>query len=183
MSGILLVAATEPELCGHEGLVCGIGPVEAAASVAALLASDPPDAVLHVGVAGARRGSGIEVLDVVVGEAAIYEDFGTSRRELISAAPDRRLLDAARAALPAARVLPIGTTAWVGGSDGCVVEAMEGFAVLRASELAGVPAVEVRVISNLVEDDRSAWRLDEALGVLGEALPALLAAVAAALPQ
>ena len=27
---ILLVAATELELCGHPGLVCGVGPVEAA---------------------------------------------------------------------------------------------------------------------------------------------------------
>ena len=170
----LLVAATEPELCGHPGLVCGVGPVEAAAAVAARLAQAAPDAVLHVGVAGARRGGGIEVLDVVIGSDAVYEDLVTMRRLApSSAAPDRGLVDAAIAALPSAHVLPIGTTGRVGGSDGCVVEAMEGFAVLRASELAGVPAVEVRVISNHVEDDRSAWRLEEALDVLARALAAL----------
>ena len=45
-------------------------------------------------------------------------------------------------------MLPIGTSARVGGTHDVDVEAMEGFAVLRACELAGVPAVEVRVVSN-----------------------------------
>ncbi len=57
-----------------------------------------------------------------------------------SVRPDPALLAAARRALPEARVLPIGTSARVGGTSGCDVEAMEGFAVLRAAELAGVPA-------------------------------------------
>ena len=44
---------------------------------------------------------------------------------------------------------------------------MEGFAVLRAAELAGVPAVEVRVVSNLPADAyRGLWRIGEALGRL-----------------
>ncbi len=35
---------------------------------------------------------------------------------------------------------------------------MEGYAVLRAAALAGVPAVEVRVIANAVgEPDRAKW--------------------------
>ena len=54
MSGVLLVAATERELDGRDGLVCGIGPVEAAAATARALALRPPAAVLHVGVAGGR---------------------------------------------------------------------------------------------------------------------------------
>jgi propanediol dehydratase small subunit len=53
--------------------------------------------------------------------------------------PDPALLAAARRALPEAAVLAIGTSARVGGTDGVDVEAMEGFAVLRAAELAGVP--------------------------------------------
>ncbi|MBA2742462.1 MAG: 5'-methylthioadenosine/S-adenosylhomocysteine nucleosidase, partial [Actinobacteria bacterium] len=51
---VLLVAATERELCGRDGLVCGVGPVEAAAATARALALDRPEAVLHVGVAGVR---------------------------------------------------------------------------------------------------------------------------------
>jgi nucleoside phosphorylase len=86
------------------------------------------------------------------------------------------LLAAARRALPAARVLPIGTSAKVGGTSGCAVEAMEGFAVLRAAELAGVPAVEVRATSNAVDEpDRGRWRFEDALAALREALPLLLA--------
>ena len=41
---------------------------------------------------------------------------------------------------------------------------MEGFGVLRAASLAGVPAVEVRVVANAVgEPDRARWRFEEAL--------------------
>jgi futalosine hydrolase len=44
---------------------------------------------------------------------------------------------------------------------------MEGFGVLRAAALAGVPAIEVRVMSNAVRDaDRSVWRIDDALATL-----------------
>ena len=53
---------------------------------------------------------------------------------------------------------------------------MEGFAVLRASALAGVPAVEVRAISNAVDEpDRGRWQFDDALAALAEAIPRLLA--------
>ena len=34
---ILVVAATDRELCGHDGLVCGVGPVEAAAATSRAL--------------------------------------------------------------------------------------------------------------------------------------------------
>ena len=50
--------------------------------------------------------------------------------------------------------------------------------MLRACELAGVPAVEVRAISNeLGEEDRSRWELERGLAALADALPRLLAAV------
>lgn len=175
---VLLVAATEPELCGQPGLVCGVGPVDAAARVGAALADRKPSAILHVGVAGARRESGVSVLDLVVGSEAIYEDLFTVRKLApTSVLPDPRLLDAVTVALPAVHVLPIGTTGKVGGASGCQVEAMEGFAVLRAAGLAGVPAVEVRSVANVVEDDRATWRLEEAIGVLNDVLPGLLEAV------
>jgi futalosine hydrolase len=53
---------------------------------------------------------------------------------------------------------------------------MEGFAVLRAAELAGIPALEVRAVSNAIDEpDRARWRFDEALAALEQALPRLLA--------
>ena len=71
-SDILIVAATERELGGHDGLVCGIGPVEAAAATARALALRRPAAVLHVGIAGGR---GLDPLAVVVGAEAVYGDL------------------------------------------------------------------------------------------------------------
>jgi nucleoside phosphorylase len=178
---ILVVAATEPELCGRPGLVCGVGPVEAAAATARALALDPPAGVLHVGVAGCRRGCGLEVPALVIGAEAVYDDLVVKlapRR----VQPDPRLVEAARAALPGAPVLPVGMSAAVGGTRGHDVEAMEGFAVLRACERAGVPAVEVRAVSNeLEEDDRSHWRIDDALAALGQALPGLVDSCTAAM--
>jgi nucleoside phosphorylase len=178
---ILVVAATEPELAGRPGLVCGVGPVEAAAATARALAAERPAGVLHVGIAGCRRGCGLEAPALVIGWEAVYDDLAVKlapRRAL----PDPRLVEAARAALPDAPVLPIGTRAAVGGTRGHDVEAMEGFAVLRACELAGVPAVEVRAVSNEIEEaDRSRWRIDDALAALGQALPGLVDSCTAAM--
>ncbi len=172
----LLVAATERELCGLEGLVCGIGPVEAAAATAHALAQVRPNAVLHVGIAGGR---GIAPATLVLGSEAVYCD-ATWEAIPRRAVPDPGLLEAARAALPGAPVLAIGTSARVGGTPPELsVEAMEGFAVLRAAALAGVPAVEVRAVSNEVaEPDRSRWRIEEALETLSSAIPLLLSALA-----
>ena len=75
-------------------------------------------------------------------------------------------------------MLPIATSASVGGGTSCDVEAMEGFGVLRAAELAGVPAVELRAVSNAVDEaDRGRWRFDEAFAALGEAVPRALEAL------
>jgi futalosine hydrolase len=61
----------------------------------------------------------------------------------------------------------------------CDVEAMEGFGVLRAAALAGVPAVELRAISNRVDEpDRTRWQFQEALAALADAVPRALAALA-----
>jgi hypothetical protein len=130
--------------------------------------------VLHVGLAGAH---GFSAPELALGSEALYCDTDSP---LVGARarPDGRLLRAARAALPEARVCPIGTSARVGGTTGCEVEAMEGFAVLRACELAGVPALEVRAIANEIgEPDRALWRFDDALALLSSSLPALLEAL------
>ena len=172
---ILVVAATQRELdgaAGAETLACGIGPVEAAAATARSLAARVPEALLHIGIAGAR---GLPPTTVVIGSEAVYEDVeGSLVPERIEPAP--KLVAAVRRALPDARLQPIGTSAHVGGTRACEVEAMEGFAVLRAAELAGVPAVELRVVSNDIgEPDRMRWRFDEALATLREIVPRVLA--------
>jgi predicted 5'-methylthioadenosine/S-adenosylhomocysteine nucleosidase len=168
---VLVVAATERELAHvrrFETHVCGIGPVEAAISVTRALAARKPDAVLHVGIAGARA---IEPLSLVLGSEAIYCDIEARIPVVDHVAPNAALFERLHAALPDAHVLPIGTSAAVGGATTCDVEAMEGFAVLRACEEAGVPAVELRVVSNRF--DETEWRFEDAFELLGRALDRL----------
>ena len=174
MRDVLLVAATDRELDGLDGLVCGIGPVEAAAATARALALRPYAAVLHLGVAGAR---GLQPGTLVIGSDAVYCDLAAAIPVVARVAADESLVEAARRALPGARVAPIGTSAAVGSVPHDVpVEAMEGFGVLRACALCGVPAVEVRAISNEIgERDRSQWDLAGAMRALRAAVPALLA--------
>jgi len=170
---VLIVAATERELAHVRRLdtfCCGVGPVEAAVRTARHLAEHRPDAVLHIGLAGART---LEPPALVLGSQSVYED---ARGPLVPsrAEPDEELLARMRRALPDAHVLPIGTSAHVGGTSACEVEAMEGFGVLRACALAGVPAVELRAISNAIDEpDRAKWRFDDALDALAAALDRL----------
>ena len=177
---ILVVAATARELAfveGVETLECGIGPVEAAASTARALVELRPSALINIGLAGAR---GIEPPTIVIGAESIYSDLHAAIPVQMLVRPDAELLAMARMALPDALVAPIGTSARVGGTTAVDVEAMEGFGVLRAAELAGVPALELRAVSNDVDEpDRSKWRFDEALEALAAALPRLLEAVSA----
>jgi nucleoside phosphorylase len=170
VSGVLVVAATKGELVGLDGLVTGIGPVEAAAATTRRIAGARPDAVLNVGLAGSHAFAAPEL---VIASESRYCDAGSLVPA--SAAPDAKLVARALAALPDARFCPIGTSARVGGATGCAVEAMEGFAVLRSCELVGVPALELRVTSNDVDEaDRGRWQVGEALELLRAALPGLL---------
>ena len=177
---LLLVAATQRELCGHDGLVCGVGPVEAAVATARTLALHRFDHVLHVGLAGARD---LAVGSIVIGTESVYCDLSAEWPVVDRMTPEAGLVERVRVALPAAAAAPIHTSAAVGAARdtvvrGLLVEAMEGFGVLRAAERAGVPSVEVRVVSNEIgEEDRSQWKLDAALDALEDALPKVVRAI------
>jgi predicted 5'-methylthioadenosine/S-adenosylhomocysteine nucleosidase len=171
---MLVVAATERELAllgGLETLCCGVGPVEAALRTARALDERRPGAVVHVGIAGSRT---LSPPALVLGSEAVYCDVidpGSTLPRVERARPDAALLERARGLLPEAHVLPIATSGKVGGGTGFDVEAMEGFGVLRACELAGVPAVELRAVSNSPDEgDRGRWRFDEAFAALAAAL-------------
>ena len=174
---MLVVAATERELAllgGLDTFCCGIGPVEAALGTAHALLVRRPEAVVHVGIAGSQT---LEPPTLVLGSEAVYcdvIDLGSTLPRVDRARPDAALFERARAALPEAHVLPIATCGKVGGGTGFDVEAMEGFGVLRACELAGVPAVELRAVSNSPDEaDRTRWRFDEAFAALAAALQRL----------
>jgi futalosine hydrolase len=180
---VLVVAATKRELEFADGvatLCTGIGPVEAAAATARALAEQRPSAILHIGIAGATA---LAPPALVLGSESIYCDVidaASVLPRIERVMPDAALLANARRALPEAHVLPIATSARVGGGTAGEVEAMEGFGVLRAAALAGVPAVELRSISNAVgEPDRALWRIDDALALLEAALPRVIEALRA----
>src|SRR5215204_2872130 len=109
---ILVVAATERELAALDGvptLRCGVGPVEAAARTAAAIAAHRPAAVLHVGVAGARRACGLAPGTIVVGSEARYCDLPPTIPAgwaplVVEASPP--LVAAVRRVLPDAVALP-----------------------------------------------------------------------------
>ena len=189
-STILVVAATARELAPANGwltLPCGVGPVEAAASTAAAIAAHRPSAILHVGIAGARRGSKLTPPAIVFGQEARYCDLNPDSAWAPSTVPaSPMLLAALQSAFPAIAVRAIGTTARVGGTSarsvgteaGIDVEAMEGFGVLRAAQLAGVPAIEVRAISNDIDEaDRARWQFDEAFAAITAITPMLVDAI------
>jgi futalosine hydrolase len=149
----------------------GVGPVEAAAGTARVLAARRFDAVINAGIAGGFRG-----------RTAVGEAFAIAREQYV----ELGLEDGTPFALPGGRELartvdadpgllvpfrtrrlgvPIGTgitSAAVTATNARAaaldarftphVESMEGFAVLRAAQLAQVPAIELRGISNLVGD-------------------------------
>ena len=183
---ILVVSATSRELAAPDGwrtLKCGVGPIEAAATTAAEIARGRPAIILHVGIAGARCHRGFAPGTLVIGTESRYCDLGVQAEwapSTVTSTP--ALLAAAQRALPAALLLPIGTSARVGGTSGCDIEAMEGFGVLRAAELAGVPAIEVRAISNDIEEpERARWHFDTACAAITAATPALVAELLLAL--
>jgi nucleoside phosphorylase len=176
----LVLAATPAELAwAKDAAAIGVGPVEAAIATTRALVERRPAAVLHVGLAGARRAAGLPIGTLVLGTSSRYCDLVAALPRLErEVAPDEGLLVRARAALPEAVAAPIGTSAAVGGSSGADIEAMEGFAVLRACALLGVPALELRVVSNEIEEqDRSRWDFAGALAVLAAAGPRLLSAL------
>ncbi len=171
---LLVIAATDKELAGAAGartLVCGIGPRAAYTATEDAVAEGGATTVLHVGIAGARRASGIPLLATVLGTESVDCDGDSEPIR-----PAARLLAAARRALPEALALPIGTSAQVGGTANVDVEAMEGHAVLSACLDEGVPALELRVVSNAIEEtDRALWRFDESFAELARVTALVIA--------
>jgi len=192
-SHLLVVSAVPAELPSPEPgltlLAAGIGPVEAASAVASALVREPYGAVISVGIAGAF-GDRLDHGSIAVIEEDVLAELGVEGGEPMSLPPDVSLVDRAYAdpvlVETARRVLPeavVGrgiTVSTVTATEerarelqrrfDPLVESMEGFAVLRAAQRAGVRALELRAISNRVgERNRAAWDVHGALRALHDA--------------
>jgi futalosine hydrolase len=184
---ILLCCAVDGELGfwkereGVDTLTLGVGPVEAAAAVATALANRDYSIVVNAGLGGALTGAAQIGGGVIVGDDTM--DLGLETGEPISLPPGARVVDHAHSDITLVEklrargfaVLNGVTVSCVTASDetasrlaarGAQIESMEGFAVLRAAERAGVRAVEVRGISNRCgARESSGW--DFAAGTAG----------------
>jgi futalosine hydrolase len=171
----------------------GVGPAEAAAGTARILAQGRYRAVISAGIAGGFPGRAA-VGATVIGARSIagdlgaespdgflpVEELGFGRSRVDS---DPALVKALSALLPEAIVGDVLTLATVTGTAGtavrladrfpeAVAEAMEGFGVAVAA--GDLPFAELRAISNPVGPrDRAAWRLKEAFAALSTASGAL----------
>ncbi len=188
-----------PEVCV---VVAGIGRTNAAAATAEALAEAraagaPFAAVISTGIAGALPGSNLALGTVIVADVCVYAEEGIALPEgqgdmRVLGFPlgdfegnrvpvDGALLVAFRALGPACAIATVATCS---GTDaaalsvrtrtGAMAEAMEGAAVVHAARRVGVPALEIRSISNTT-GDRATQRWDiaaafTALQRVGDAL-------------
>jgi futalosine hydrolase len=202
---ILLACAVEKELSfwkprhDVELLLTGVGPVEAACSVTRALAQQRYRLLVNAGLAGAiggaaEIGEGVAVSDEVL-ELGLEDgrpiELPEGHRVVDKVHSDIRLV--AAVANRGCRVVRGITVARVTSSEetaeriarlGAGVESMEGFAVLRAAQLAGIPAIELRGISNRVGSrERSGWSFEAGQRGLQHVLGAFFDAVDAAEAQ
>lgn len=175
-----------------EVVIGGVGPVAAAASTARCLAKREYDLVVCAGICGGFAGRA-EVGTLVVADAIICADlgaetaegfcsldelgFGSARVPLDQELVAKVTAGMRRAGLPVTQG-PVLTLSTVTGSaaaaeellarvPGAAAEAMEGYGVAYAAHQQGLPALEIRTVSNLIGPrDKSAWRIKEALQML-----------------
>ena len=187
---------------GWMKLVSGVGCLETAANMSRFLSGPQGAAVLAVinfGVAGAFRNTGVNPLDICLAESDVLADLGVCHGDEVRplaelAAPDnspmdRQLLSRAKAALvkacipfhcgPFVSVNSVSGTAARGNflrnRFQAICENMEGAAVARICRDFALPCLELRCVSNMVEDrDLSRWRLAEAVAKGAEALAAVI---------
>jgi futalosine hydrolase len=198
---ILVVCALRAELrgitlpAGVEIAESGVGPVEAAIRTAQLLASGTYRCVVNAGIAGAFRGRASLGEGVIVAEERLA-DFGLEGGGRLTLPDGARLIDRAFAAddmlaavdklpyrtvsgLSVVNVTTTGETALrLSAKYDADVESMEGFAVLRACERAGVAGIEVRGISNYVgARERAEWDFGTGVSACRKALEAVVQAL------
>ncbi|MDQ6827189.1 MAG: futalosine hydrolase [Candidatus Eremiobacteraeota bacterium] len=168
----------------------GVGPVEASSSIARALAQSPYSLVINAGVAGALRGAARIGEGVVIADE--FFELGIETGEPFNLPNGARIIDrvssdlslvdslvehgfASRRGITVSNVTATDATAARLAHYNVEIETMEGFAALRAAEMAGVPGIEVRGVSNIVGDRQaSGWNFRAGLTGLADVLNALL---------
>lgn len=192
-------------------LPAGMGKVNVAQAVTALLEREAVAGVIGFGIGGAYPGAGLAVGDVALASAAAYGDEGVDapggwistegigipllqrgETRFFNEFPlDAARVERARAALAdagiAVRVGPFVTVSACSGTTargeelarrfGALCEGMEGAALAHVCALYDVPCLELRAVSNAVEDrDLSRWRVRDAALAAQQAVRVVAAA-------
>lgn len=199
MYEFLLAAAVEAEreallrrAHGLTVIVTGAGPAAAATGASWVLASEPYELAVSVGIGGgflprAPIGSVVVAGRVAAADLGADSPEGFLPIEELGFAPrveqpdehwSKRIaaaLDDAGLNVVSGAVLTVSTVTGTAERAArlaerypdAAAEAMEGFGVASAATMAELPFVEIRAISNAVGPrDRQAWRIGEALEVL-----------------
>ena len=158
----LLIFATEGEAAQIRALrsdldiaICGVGAVETALSVAKIIESKRPEAVVLCGIAGAYDKT-LKVGDVVSVVTENTASLPAIYRKSYSATLELPLPGVA-----SNTVMAVGAEA-----AGAEVENMEGAALFALCNHYGVKCAQIRAISNYTDDCRSAWDIPTALEAL-----------------
>jgi futalosine hydrolase len=144
-------------------LIIGVGPVEASCAVTAALARSRYALVVNAGIGGslagaAQIGEGTVVCDErfeLALESGQPVELPDGEQVVDTARSDSLLVARLRAkGFPVRSGITVSQVTWTQETAdrrarlGAQVESMEGFAVLRAAQRAGIPAIELRGISN-----------------------------------
>ncbi|MGW1745603.1 futalosine hydrolase [Streptomyces sp. NPDC002092] len=179
----------------HLVIAAGVGPALAAASTAtalttAALSGTPYHLVVSAGIAGGFQPEA-PVGSLVIADEITAADLGAETPEgfvpvtelgfgTVTHRPPKALVRdlAAATGAPTGTVLTVSTVTGTAERAAALrarhpralAEAMEGFGVAEAAAAHGVPALEIRAVSNPVGPrDRAAWRIGDALTALTEA--------------
>jgi len=175
-------------------LITGIGQVNAALALTAMLEYDRPDVVIMTGCAGAYSGASIKTGDVAVATEEIYAEAGIMTPEGLKGMEEtgfplveskgkpffsrfplsgkyNELIVAANPGIHTGPFLTVSTISGTAGRGkelfarfGSLCENMEGAAAAQVCLVYGVPFVEIRGVSNMVEDrDKDKWDIDTAM--------------------
>ncbi len=173
--------------------IIGVGPVDAALSAYEIFLEKKPNIAFLTGFAGAYPQSEMQVGDVVVGTCEKFVDFGRKYETHITPLPENiPTWDYC----PLTHIFtekmiyfleingfnpnggPLGTVCsatydrkrayFIGEKFQVLAENMEGFGVARAARRLKVFLLEIRVISNLLDQPEREWEIEKAGKVLRE---------------
>ena len=173
-------------------LTTGMGPVATAASLSSYLTlhGSRIDGVFNIGVTGAYADSGVAMLDICLAQQEVLGDFGICMQDGIQnfdaglirpvnpflfnndlALLVERILNGHNIAFKKVNFVTVncctGTTErgeFLRRKFAAGCENMEGAAVAMVCKNFNIPCVELRCVSNMVEDrDSGKWRLAEAV--------------------